>query len=93
MTLKTIPFLSFKVPAVLFSSLLIIGLFAVTFVRGGFNLGIDFKSGLSMVVTLTGDYTEEAVNAVLTDISGSNVRRGEGLNYIISATDNGMADF
>ena len=49
---KIIPFSRLFVPAAVFSTLLISGGIAAFFVMGGFNLGVDFQSGMVQEVRL-----------------------------------------
>jgi preprotein translocase subunit SecF len=91
---KTIPFLKTKKLTLFLSTAAIIALFAVTFMRGGFNLGIDFKAGMSITVTLeSSDYNVEQVSEALADVPNVSVQQAEGSSYIIRIADSGEAGF
>lgn len=91
--MNVVPFLKFKVPAMVFSLIVIVLLFGATIARGGFNLGIDFKAGLSMQLTVAGEeISEDKISEVLKDVQGLSVQKAEA-SFIIRVADNGKEKF
>ena len=86
---KVIPFLKAGRFTLVLSSTLIVAMFALTFIlHGGFNLGIDFRAGMTTTIAIPGNYSAEEVSAALSTINAS-IQRGEGDNYLIRVTTDG----
>jgi preprotein translocase subunit SecF len=84
--MRVFQFLKYKKLSIAFSVLCIVAGIAVTIVRGGFNLGLDFQAGLSQQVHIEGaNASIDQVRLALSDIEGVQIQEaGAGeQNYII----------
>ncbi|MCL2520248.1 MAG: protein translocase subunit SecF [Spirochaetaceae bacterium] len=90
---KVIPFLKAGRFTLFLSSVAIIAMFTLTFVlHGGFNLGIDFRAGMTTTIAIPASPSTEEVRETLAAIN-ANVQRGEGNNYLIRVTTDNSASF
>ncbi|SIQ74901.1 protein translocase subunit secF [Alkalispirochaeta americana] len=72
---RVFDFMKSRLIMMLLSAVVIVGGIAGTVVQGGFNLGIDFRAGLSMTVGISGDVSEDDLRAALTGFEGAQVQR------------------
>ncbi|MGL4525183.1 MAG: protein translocase subunit SecF [Spirochaetia bacterium] len=92
--MKKIPFLKLSLLAMILSILGLAALWGTTFKRGGFNVGVDFKPGLSMSVLFAeGGPTATQVRQTLESVVGIQVQNAENQQMIVRIADTGDADF
>lgn len=96
--MKSVPFMKFRVPSLVFSLIIIIGFAALTIYQGGFNFSIDLRSGIAMEVMLADDSMGELeLREALTDVFEKTpdvqVIGGEGSRYNIKITLEDVDDF
>jgi len=93
--MKTIRFSKIRFLMLILSVVIIAGGAVATFMRGGFNLGIDFQAGLSIRVAVDptrADSTIESVRAALSGVGGAQVKTiGDDADqqYVIRVSDPG----
>lgn len=92
--MKTIHFLKFGMLATVLSIVGICVLWGLTFYRGVFNIGVDFKSGLSMTVLFPNETPNlSKLKESLDSLHGVQVQKGENNQVIIRAVDTGEQNF
>jgi len=91
--MKVIQFSRIRFLMIALSVVLIGGGFAVTLLRGGFNLGVDFQAGLSLRVEIDSpDASTESVREAVSPIDGTQVQTvgdEEDRQFIVRVRDAG----
>ncbi|TFH03966.1 MAG: protein translocase subunit SecF, partial [Spirochaetales bacterium] len=96
--MKTVQFTKLRFMMIGMSVLLIAAGLAVTILRGGFNLGVDFQAGLSLRVAVTSERADvniESVRAAVSGIDGVQVQTigsAEDQQFTIRVRDAGEID-
>lgn len=92
--MKTIEFLKIRVLAIALSIVGISVLWGLTFTRGGFNVGVDFKSGLSMTVSFpTGAPSISELRELLSSVPSIQIQNAENNEIIIRAAETDDKEF
>ena len=92
--MRIIQFLKYGKVSIFVSSLCIVAGLFVTFVQGGFNLGLDFQAGLSQQVRIDGPSVAiDQVRTALSGIDGVQIQEASGRQeFIIKVKQQGEAD-
>lgn len=92
---RTIDFMKARALRLIISGVLIVGGIVGTIVAGGFNLGIDFRAGVSVTVDVSSAPAIEEVRASVASIESAQVQRlgeeGSG-QFIVRVRDDGTVD-
>ncbi|POR01980.1 hypothetical protein AU468_06925 [Alkalispirochaeta sphaeroplastigenens] len=92
---RVFDFMKSRLIMLLLSAVVIVGGIAGTVMQGGFNLGIDFRAGLSMTVGISGDVSEDDLRAALGAFEGAQVQRLGAVaeqRFVIRVRDEGSHD-